>query len=460
MLNILLINPPMFHRKGNIWKGVGSCMPPLGLAYIASYLEKHGFGVSILDAHAERISVDEVAAHIDFEYFDMVGVTATTNLIANALLILKNIKERDPEMVTILGGVHPTVAPEEVLANPCVDIVVRGEGEQTLLEIMKGKPLSDIPGVSYRENGSFRHNADRELLGDLDSLPLPAYHLLPMSKYYPALGAYKRLPATSIVSTRGCPGRCTFCYRIFGSSFRVRSGRNVADEVCLLVRKWGYKEISFYDDTFTSSKDNVLEFCQAIKDERLNITWSCFSRADKVDEEMLRAMKSVGCHQISYGVESVSPRVLKKINKKMDVKTSEKAIRLASNIGIDTRVALMLGNPGDSIETMQESLDWAIKINPDILMFNIATPYPGTAMYRWAKKKGYLITEDWNDYDLSKVVMRLPTVSPEEVSAFYRYAFRKFYLRPGYLLKRIKRLRSPEELLSYARALISVVDVF
>lgn len=278
----------------------------------------------------------------------------------------------------------------------------------------------------------------------------------PWGKYYPALGAYRRLPATSVLATRGCPGRCTFCYRIFGKRLRTRSGSKVAEEVKYLQDRYGIREICFYDDTFTVLKREVQAFCRGLKELMVDITWSCFSRVDAVDEELLGTMKEAGCHQIMYGIEAASSEILKNIKKSTDLAEAEEAVTAAKRVGIDVRAAFMLGNPGETEETMEETLSFAIRLNPELVIFNIATPFPGTEMYEWAEENGYLKTKHWEDYDLSHVVMELPTVSSAKIEAFYRKAFRRFYLRPRYLAMRLARVRSFTDVLRAVRALRAV----
>ena len=228
-------------------------MPSLGIAWLAAVLEKDGHQVKILDAHAERLPLDAIPQWVkEHGPFDLVGLTATTPLIGNALEIARDLKSQFPATLVVLGGVHPTVLPAESLAEPAVDLVVRGEGEETVREIAAETPWDKIAGISYRQDGAVVHNPDRKLIDDLDTLPFPAYHLLPMHRYRPAAGAAKRLPATSVLATRGCPGRCSFCYRIYGNRLRCRSGLNLALEVKLLQDRYGIKEICFYDDTFTA----------------------------------------------------------------------------------------------------------------------------------------------------------------------------------------------------------------
>jgi anaerobic magnesium-protoporphyrin IX monomethyl ester cyclase len=429
-------------------------MPSLGIAWLAAVLEKDGHQVKILDAHAERLPLEAIPQWVkEHGPFDLVGLTATTPLISNALEIARDLKSRFPATLVVLGGVHPTVLPAESLAEPAVDLVVRGEGEETIREIAAETPWDKIAGISYRQDGAVVHNPDRKLIDDLDTLPFPAYHLLPMHRYRPAAGAAKRLPATSVLATRGCPGRCSFCYRIYGNRLRCRSGLNLALEVKLLQDRYGIKEICFYDDTFTAVRREVRAFCHAIQDMNLDLTWSCFSRVDTFDADTFRLMKATGCHQVMYGVETYNREILKNINKKVDPDAVAGVIKATQEIGIDVRAAFMLGNPGETEATMEENCRYAIRLNPDLALFNITTPYPGTEMFKWADDNHYLLTKNWEDYDLSKPVMELPTVSAAKVMEYYRKSHRRFLLRPSYISSRLGKVRSLEDLSSIFRGI-------
>ncbi len=460
-MRILFINPPWIVRsRKNLWRNIASIMPSLGIAWLAAVLEQDGHQVQILDAHAERLHVEEVPKWVQEKGpFDLVGITATTPLIGNALEIARLLKAQSPSLKVVLGGVHPTVLPAEALAEPAVDLVVRGEGEETMREIAAEQPWEKITGISYRRNGAVVHNPDRRLIADLDSLPFPAYHLLPMHRYRPAAGAAKRLPASSVLATRGCPGRCTFCYRIFGNRLRCRSGRNIAQEVKLLQERYGIKEICFYDDTFTAVRREVQAFCHALQEMRIDLTWSCFSRIDTFDAETFRLMKATGCHQVMYGVETYNPQILKNINKKVDHQAVAGVIRATKEIGLDVRAAFMLGNPGETEETLRENIRYAIRLDPDLAIFNVTTPYPGTEMFRWAEENHYLLTKNWEDYDLSVPVMELPTVSAQKVIEYYRQSHRRFFLRPRYIFNRLKKVHSLEDLSSILRGLRTFLGI-
>lgn len=455
---VILINPLWLKKKGNIWKKISSCVPPLGLAYAASFLEKHNIEVRIIDAQAEQMSLADIIQRIG--RFDplFIGITATTSIIDNGLEIARLCKNAFPKSKVIMGGVHPTVMAEEVLDNQSVDFIVRGEGELALLDLVQGRDVGSIGGVSYKLDGKIYHNDNRPVIENLDSLPFPAYHLLPMQKYYPAFGAYKRLPAISMVTSRGCPGKCTFCYGdMLGGHIRQRSAQNIIDEIKFLKAKYGIKEICFYDDTFTVFKDNFKQFCRLLIKDKIHISWSCFSRVDFVDEEMLRGMKEAGCHQIMYGIESADKEILKNINKRFSFEQANRVIDLTKKAKIDVRAAFMFGNPGETEETMRRTIHYAIKSSPDIVVFNITTPYPGTQMFKWAKERGYLRTLDWTKYDLATMVMELPTVDSRTVEKYYKNAYKKFYFRPTYIAKRILRMGSLVDLSMNLRFFISEI---
>lgn len=445
-MNVMLLNPSWMTKEGNIWKKISGAMPPLGLAYIASYLEKNGITVKIIDAIAEEQEIQDLLEGLT-EVPDFIGITATTITIKSALENAAICKAKFPKAIIVLGGVHPTLVPEEVLNNEKVDYVIRGEGEIAFLNLINGKELEKIDGLSYKKGGEYFHNPYGELIKDLDTLPFPAYHLLPITKYKPALGSHKRLPAISMISTRGCPGKCTFCLGSYlGGYVRMHSVKYLIEQIKMLQHDYGIKEISFYDDTFTTYKLKVQEFCRKLLKENIDLTWVCFARVDFVDEKTLRLMKEAGCHQIMYGIESGNKKILKNIRKMTSLPKAIEIVALTKKIGIECRAAFMFGNPGETEDTMKQTLKFAKKLDPDIAIFNITTPYPGTEMYSWADKNNYLKTKDWSKYDLSNAIMELPTVSSEKVEEFYQKAHKEFYSRPLFLLKKILKLRSFDDI--------------
>lgn len=458
--DVLLINPPWDIRKGNIWRGIAGVMPPLGLASIAAVLEQAGHRVRVLDTRAHRLDLPQARQRLrTMEPCDWVGISVSTPLAGGAMEVAAMVKAAWPRAKVVFGGVHPTVLPEEALAGGNVDIVARGEGELTMRELVDGLPLDTIAGVSFRDAGGVRHNPPRELIADLDSLPMPAYHLLPMRLYRAAAGAVRRTPAVSMLTSRGCVGRCTFCYRIFGPTLRRRSPKSVLDEIAHLRQAHGIREIAFYDDTFTASRAYVREFCQLLRDRGLDLTWSCFSRVDTVDEELLTTMKSCGCHQITYGFESAAGEVLCNIGKRAGVEQARRTAEITRRVGITMRGTFMFGNPGETPQTLEQTMRYAIDLAPDLAVFNITTPFPGTEMHDWAVRNSLLRTRDWADYNLAQVVMNLPTVSAEEIQNAYHRAYRRFYFRPGYIARRLASMRSWTDVKQAARALRGILGV-
>lgn len=447
-MRVLLIDPPwVVENEANIWSSVRSCLPCLGLATIAACLLRDGHEVTVLDCTAEQLLPAEAGRRMAASAPpDYVGVTATCATFENALAMAKISKELFPNAMVVFGGPHPTVDPEAALASGVVDAVAIGEGEETMSEIVSGKALREVDGIVWRDGDAPVHNPHRPPLKDLNSLPYPAYELLPMDKYRPAVGSYKSLPAMSMFATRGCPGRCTFCHRLFGGKLRARSAKNIAGEIRLLNERYGIKEIMFYDDTFTFFEKEVRELCRILIEEGPKVDWSCFTRVDRVDEEMLRLMKRSGCHLILFGVESSDPQILKNIRKGIVLEDAKKAVKLARKVGIRTRASFMFGNPGETKETVEATIRFAKELDPDQVQFNLTTAYPGTELYAWAKEHGYLATDKNVGWSMSDHNLVLPTISPEELAQAYRRAHSSFYVRPKVILRRLLDVRSPAQL--------------
>lgn len=460
-MDILLITPPWVTKDGNIWHGVKGTWPPLGLLYVAAYAEARGHDVQVVDAIAERLSFEAIERLIRERRPRFVGLTAVSAQASSAHRVAAMVKCTSPDSTVVLGGVHATVLPEELLADSNIDYVIRGEGEKPFADLIEGRPPDSIDGLSYRSRdplGPIKHNPMGEPIADLDSLPTPAYHLIRFDLYKPAVGAYRRLPAIAMMTTRGCPGKCTFCSSAL-TPFRTRSAEHIVEEIQQLQAGYGIREISFYDDTFTVFKGNVARMCDLIVERGIDVTWSCFARTDCIDGTLLAKMRDAGCHQILYGIESADAEILKNIRKPIDLERSREAVRLTREAGITVRACFMLGSPGETVETMHRTIEFAKELDPDIALFNITVPFPGTQMFDWAKANGYLRTCNWHDYDGANAILELPTVSVDEVNRLYRVAYHKFYLRPGYLLGQLMRLRGWEDMKTGFRALRSVLTV-
>lgn len=455
--DVLLINPPWVSKDENIWHGIKSAMPPLGLLSIASYIEQEGIKTKVLDVHVEKLNAKEVEDYIRQCSPKIVGLSVMTATANAANRIAQIVKKVDSSIQVVMGGVHAEALPVECLRNSAVDIVVRGDGEETFLSICKGRPLQDIKGVSYRgPQQNVIHNQVADVEMDLDKYPMPAYHLVPMDKYYPAIGAYKRLPAINMLMTRGCPGKCTFCNSAM-TTLRSRSAAKVVEEIEYLQKNYGIKEIQFYDDTFTVLRPNVFEFCRLMKEKNLGVSWAAFVRADCFDEKIAQAMKDAGCHQVMVGVESGDEQILKNIRKPIMFKRTINCVEIAKKVGIDARAAFIFGSEGETVESLQRTIDFSLELNPDIALYNITTPYPGTQLFNWAKQNGYLLTEEWSNYELSGTIMNLPSISTEEIQNMYKKAHQKFYMRPQAIWNRLKKLTNLYQLKDLISAFFFII---
>lgn len=441
MKKILLIYPLWKKDTKSIFRYMYGVFPPLGIALLASILEELGHYVKIIDCSAENILPEDIAAKISNDY-DFVGISALSPSAPLSYEIAKEIRKKMKNVTIIIGGVHATALPEEVISVPYVDICVRGEGEETIKEIVSGAPLEIIRGITYKKNGTIINNPDREPIADLNSYPLPAYHLLPMRKYRSMLGVSIREPSIGLVISRGCPGRCEYCFpNSLGNKIRIKSPKKILEEMLLLKNEYGIKEIDFYDDTFTFYKDKIVEVCDLIIKNNIKMSWSCLTRADFVDEKLLRSMKLAGCHQVMYGIESGSNEIRKKLNKNINV-DFKSIIKMTQKIGIQIRATYMIGNYYETYKDVLETIKYAKDLNSDLAVFNVCTPFPGTELYKRLEKEGRLLTRKWEKYDFFNVVFSHPYLSEKEIIALYKKANKEFYLRPEVFIGQLKNLFS------------------
>jgi radical SAM superfamily enzyme YgiQ (UPF0313 family) len=454
-MRFLFINVDRSISRHNIWRVIRSIMPPLGIATLAALAEREGAEADVVDAQATGMDaaalVREVASR---EPYDYIGFSATTPEIDAVRRAAGMIRRVAPSARFVLGGVHATVCHEELVREGTFDIAVRGEGERAVVALAQGVPLQEIGNLTWRdERGTVVVNPDEEGFVDLESLPFPAYHKLPMDRYHSALGAARRFPSIGMITSRGCPGSCTFCFSaMFGKKIRFVSAGRMIEHVRLLRDRYGIREVSFYDDTFTASRQRVRDFCEGLLREGIDLSWSCFARIDTVSADLLKLMRRAGCHQVMYGFEAADDAVLASVNKRVTTESYERVVAWTNEAGINVRGAFMLGNRGESEETMQRTIDLSIRLGITFAIFNITTPYPGTALYDWAEQEGILRHKDWADYDYAHPVLELPGLPGELVLRYYRKAYRAFYLRPAYVAGRLSALRSKDELRMYWEA--------
>ena len=426
---ITLVNPPY-----PIGSHKHPPFTPLGLGYLASVLEKSKYDVNIIDCQALDINYEEFKTEINKKQADIVGITSTTLTYKSALKIIKIAKEVWPKSITLLGGPHVTFWDKESLKEcPELDIVVRKEGEETFLDIVgrieEGKTYYDTLGTTCRKKEKIIQNDDRPYIENLDDLPFPAHHLWPLERL-----TKHGIIIFPIISSRGCVYWCDFCttVRMFGRRYRMRTPKNVVDELQYLKKRFGANRFTFYDDAFTVDQDRVLAICREIKNRKLKIEWDCETRVDMVTKELLLEMKNAGCASIWFGVESGSQKVLDAMRKGISPSQIVKAFKWAKEAGLITVAGVVLGFPGETKETIEETTKFIEKLNPNDVGYYIATPYPGTPLYNKVVEEGILRITDFNKFDTATPLFEMGTMTGDELRDIRERAFQRFYLRPAY----------------------------
>jgi anaerobic magnesium-protoporphyrin IX monomethyl ester cyclase len=430
-LHVTLVNPP--YPRGDF---LHPPFPPLGLGYLAAVLLKNQFEVDVIDCTTTKMTHEEAGKEISKRQPDIVGITSTILTYKSALKIAKIAKEVCPKCITILGGPLVTFWDEKALQQcASLDIVVRKEGENTMLELVQrieaGKDYSDVLGTTCRKDGKIVKNPDRPYIQNLDDTPLPARHLWPKE-------SFTRYGIFNLVSSRGCLEWCNFCteVRLHGRKHRGRSPKNVVDELEFLHNKYGAEYFCFLDAAFTANQHRAAEICEEIKNRKLKIKWSCETRIDMISKELLHKMKEAGCISIWFGVESGSQTVLNGMKKGISLAQVERTFKMAKEAGIKPEPNMILGFPGETKKTTWESIRFVKKLNPDHMgCYAVATPYPGTPMYDIIEKNGWLEVTDFEKYDTATATFGTPTLSMKELTKIYDQAFKGYYYHPTYVLR-------------------------
>ncbi|MFH1231834.1 MAG: cobalamin-dependent protein [Planctomycetota bacterium] len=444
-MKILLLYPPPTDIRES---GTTPASFPLGLAYIAAILEKAQYNVRAIDLYYKKW--DDIEKIIKDESPQVVGITCLSFHRTGVFKLIEIIKSVNKGIRIVLGGPHTAFMYEQILKNYPVDAVVIGEGEQTFLNLIKAWEnnisLDNVKGIAFFDGIKIVKTESAELIEDLDSIPLPAYHFFDLDSY----GSYgaddpvyegkiiKNLKFISIVGSRGCVGRCQFCStsKFWGYKWRTRSPKNIVDEIEYLNKKYHRELFCFVDDIFTVNKKWVMEICQEIINRRLDILWICETRVDMVSETMLKLMKQSGCYRISYGVESASPDILGAINKKASLEQTRQSFQITRNAGITSQMLLMVGNPGESTETIKMTANLLKEVRPDFFKVSLTKVLPGTALYELAKSKGMID----DDYWLSSLSAPIYTAE-NKLSQLIKWSDRLLYAGSKGISKIIRWLR-------------------
>ncbi len=458
-MKVLLLMPP--YPKSKIFrksmKHLGAVLPPLGIAYIAAVLEKEGHDVKIIDgpaqANIEGYGFDELRRDVSTFNPDVAGVSASLSQIDLAKEALKIVKEINPKVLTVVGGPLVSADPNALLGLKDADYGVYGEADLTFVKILeaykKGKKLNGMEGVIWRDKGKV-HFKKPELIINLDTIPMPARHLLKMHIYRPSPANYRRLPASTMMTSRGCPYKCIFCSRsIEGLAFRYHSAKRVVDEMEELQNKYKIRDVQMFDDTFTMVPQRTEDICKGIIERGIDIGWNCMTRVDRVTPELFRLMRRAGCYEVGFGIESGSERVLKFIKKEIEKDQVRRSVKWAHQAGIDARGFFMIGFPTETRAEILETIKFAKELNVDVAQFMVATPYPGTKMWEIAEQYGKINSEDWSNFTFyapDKMPFSSNILSDKEVVHLYKKAYKSYYLRPLFLLRQALKIRSLDDI--------------
>ncbi len=458
-VDILIVNPPSpdgtvyirdlcragrASREGMIW-------PQTSLAFIAGAVDKD-FSVEVVDCIGEKMAWPRFEDLLRTKRPKYLITYLISSIINNDLRVTELAKELGATTIAI--GPHVSIVPESIAEFPSVDYAIRGEVEETILELLAdleaGRVPADVKGICYRQDGKAVVTPDRPLLEDLGKLPRPRQDLLPLKNYrMPMIDG----PFTMVTASRGCPFPCIYCRKmaLWGNRVRLRPVGDIFDELVWL-HELGVDNVVFLADLFTVNRKQVIELCRRIVDAGLPVKWQCNSRVDNVDEELLAWMKRAGCWQIAFGLESGSQKVLDLARKGITVEQIEKTIDLVDRFGIKAWGYFIIGLPGETPETIRETIDLAKRLPLNLALFHVAVPYPGTEFNEMAREQGWLLSDRWEDLDMNySAIVEYPQLSAAEIDKAAKRAFFEWYLRPGPIMRLLGSVRDVETLKSVGR---------
>ena len=461
-LKVLLTLPPELHSL-EIKRAAGIKAPPLGLAYIAAVLEKENYKVKILDAASLELSFKEWLHEVKSWHPDVIGFSLLTPTALKGYKAIRIVREELPDSLVVVGGPHPTFMYNEALGRGA-HVVVRGEGEYTMLELMRvyekygydDKAFKKVKGIAFKDkNENVIVTPPRPFIKNLDELPWPAYHLLPMDKY---TLLDKPLRVVHVMASRGCPYGCIYCSTSYfwGRCVRFCSAKNIANLVEYLIDKYKAKYLVFTDDELTINRKFVYDFVREIKERGIDISFSCGSRVDHVDKKFLNFLYKNGCSVIYFGVESANQATLDKIGKKITVDQAKKVFRWVKEVGGAALASFIIGFPWETLDDIKNTIKFSIKLKPNYVQYSIATPYPGTPLFKYAVMNKLIEDWNWEHYTTAYPVMRGFHLTREQIGKMLVYAYLKFYSRLSFLWQELKGRRA----LNFLKILIRAVKSY
>ncbi len=432
-MNILLINPA---PTGTL-KATGVLFPPMGVLYIAAYMEREGYRVDVRD-----LAVQKKRKEMDFKQYHIIGISTDTTRHRQALLLAERAKKSG--CTVVMGGPHPGYVDEEILSTQKVDFIVHGEGEITFSELVsalqkKDGSLHSIRGISFLHKGQLVRTPRQPFIEDLDRLPLPARHLIDMNDYRRTKLGDRDI--TPLITSRGCPYRCAFCAssHFWGTKVRLRSVESILNELEELYHRYHYRAVAFLDDTFNLFPQRVIELCRGMTERNLDLWWWCLSRADLLlrNEEMVQEMVRAGAKSIFIGIESSNPKTLQTLNKGIDVEETVQAVKMLKRNGLEIHAAYILGGLEETAEAIHETIRFAKQLDTNVAQFSILTPYPGTAVYEQVKNRIFKWRSPWSFFDMQHLVFKHDHLSFFRMEWYLLKAHLLYYTRSRKALKDI-----------------------
>lgn len=464
-MRILFINPPLnLSQRYGILEKVGGTEPPIGLCYLAAVARRDSHHSAVIDASSLNLTMERtVEAALRFRP-DLVGISAVTVNIIQAAELAAGLKARNSALPVIIGGVHVTSLPEDTMERfPSFDIGVIGEGEITLVELLRAIQgdalLQAVKGIAYRENGSVHLTGPRAFIRDMDTIPKPAWDLLegfPEIYSIPIQSAIK-YPSSSLITSRGCTGKCTFCDRkVFGNLCRKHSALYIFEMMEELHRTYGIRDIHFEDDNFLMFPSRLKELCEMLKRANLDLVWSAATRPDMVNGEMLKMIREAGCWQVLFGIESGSQKLLDFIRKEVTLEQVEEAVRLSREVGLKTKGFFMLGFPMETRKTLKETISAATRMPLDDISITYFTPFPGTEVYKEIGSYGHLI-DDWSRMSVFDPVFIPRGFTITSLKRAYYKMICRFYFRPRIMYEYFRRPMFFRQIATLFSTAISVI---
>ena len=410
-------------------------MPPAGLISIAAWLDRSGIGTSILDGYAHPAPLDDWVDHIRSREPEFLGISATTSSFLEGVKLASAVKKASPRTRIVCGGVHVSALYRRCLEeHPAIDFIVVGEGEEAMQAIIErdGRDVSDVPGIAYRDGSDIAFTGMRRPTLPLDSLPFPAYEKLEgFPNDYPLpIFNFPAWPATSVVSSRGCPYSCTYCDRsVFRRSFRYNSPRYMLEHLKYLRWRHGIRHVTFYDDIFTANRKRVESFCDLMASENPGVTFTCAVRANQITEDLVRRLHAAGCWQVSFGVESGDEKVLEQHRRSSNLEDVRAKVELIKKHRMRAKGLFIVGLPGEDEASVMRTIDYACDVPFDEVNVSKFTPFPGAPLYETVRTQG-TFHEDWPRMNLLNFVFIPSALTEQRLGDLYRLFIKRFYQRP------------------------------